>query len=270
MLNKKVILITGVSSGFGKAMTDRFLNDGHTIYGTSRKQISSEGNLTVLPVDITDLQSVANAVDEILKNENHIDVVINNAGMGISGAAELSEQQDIDLQMNINFIGVVNVCRTVLPIFRKQRNGLIINISSIGGVFSLPYQGFYSASKFAVEGYSQALSLETQQFGIKIIVVEPGDFNTGFTQNRVICQRTINEIDYAQSYSKVLQNIEKDETTGASPDYLAKKISKIIQKKNPKFRYVITPNLIQKISVFASKILPANWFLAIIRKFYNV
>ncbi|MDR3327388.1 MAG: SDR family oxidoreductase [Prevotellaceae bacterium] len=268
-MDKKVILITGATSGLGKAIAEQLLQDGHIVYGTSRNKMESTNSLKMLQMDITQRESIRNAISAIFTAESRIDVVINNAGMGIGGAAELATEQEIDLQMQANFYSVVNVCSEVLPIFRFARNGLIINVSSIGGVFALPYQGLYSASKFAVEGYSEALSLETKQFGIRVVVLEPGDFNTGFTKNRVISQATINS-EYSQSFHKVLKNIEKDETNGGKPQYLAKKTSKIINKKHPKFRYIITPSVVQKMSIFASCILSGRAFQWIIRLFYGV
>jgi len=266
-----VILITGASSGFGKAIAEELIECGHIVYGTSRNIIENSANgLKILQLDVTSRKQVKNAVSHIIEQEKTLDVVINNAGMGISGALELATQQEIDIQMNTNFFGVVNVCSEVLPHFRKNRKGLIINVSSIGGIFGIPYQGFYSASKFAVEGYSEVLSLETKQFGIKVVLVEPGDFNTGFTKSRIISTETQNNDDYKKSFERVLKNIEKDETNGGSPKYLAKKIAKIINKKHSKFRYLIAPNILQKLSVLLSKILPNRLFQWILRLFYSV
>jgi len=266
-----VILITGASSGFGKAIAEELLQQGHAVYGTSRKIAENSANgLKMLQLDVTLREQVKSAISHIIGHENRLDVVINNAGIGIGGAAELATPQEIDIQMNTNFLGVVNVCSEVLPHFRKQRKGLIINISSIGGIFGIPYQGFYSASKFAVEGYSEALSLETKQFGIKTVIIEPGDFSTGFTGNRIVSTETQNNDDYKKSFESVLKNIEKDETHGAKPEYLAKKIAKIINKKNPKLRYVVTPNILQKLSALLSHLLPGRLFQWIIRLFYSV
>jgi len=266
-----VILITGTSSGFGKAIAEELLLRGHIVYGTSRKNVGNIANgLKMLQLDVTSREQVKNAVAHIIEQEKRLDAVINNAGIGIGGAVELATQQEIDIQMNTNFFGVVNICSEALLHFRKNRKGLIINVSSIGGIFGIPYQGFYSASKFAVEGYSEVLSLETSKFGIKIVLVEPGDFNTGFTKNRIISAETQNNDDYKKSFERVLKNIEKDETNGGSPKYFAKKIAKIINKKNPKFRYVIAPNILQKLSVLLYNILPNRLFQWLLRMFYSV
>jgi short-subunit dehydrogenase len=172
--------------------------------------------------------------------------------------------------MGTNFMGCVNMCRAVLPYMRSQRKGMIINISSIAGRFAIPYQGMYSASKFATEGYSQALALETKQFGIKIVCVNPGDFNTGFTKARKISQLTTDSEDYKQSFARVLKNVEKDELGGGNPDMLARRIGKIVEKRNPRFHYIVAKDPIQTLSVYLSMILPQNFFHWIIRLFYSV
>jgi NAD(P)-dependent dehydrogenase (short-subunit alcohol dehydrogenase family) len=269
-MEQKVILITGASSGFGKAMAEKLAAAGHIVYGASRRAAQGINGLKPLQMDVTSRQQAEAAVAQILQKEKQLDILINNAGMGIGGAAELATEEEIETQINTNFFGVVNLCSAVLPHFREKRKGLIINISSIGGVFAVPYQGFYSASKFAVEGYSEALSLETAQFGIKVVIVEPGDFNTGFTANRVISQKTLENSDYQKSFERVLKNIEKDETNGGKPEYLVNKIVEIINSERPKLRYIVTPNLLQKLSVLLSHLLCGRLFQRIIRLFYNV
>lgn len=146
----KTVLITGASSGFGKATAERLAKHGYTVYGTSRKEVSDK-NIHFLVMDVRDRQSVKEGVEHVIAECGRIDVLINNAGMGIGGSLELATEEEIDLQMDTNFGGCVNVCQAVLPYMRQQGGGQIINLSSIGGVMGLPYQGFYSASKFAIE-----------------------------------------------------------------------------------------------------------------------
>src|SRR5574344_531869 len=269
-MEQKIILVTGASSGFGKARAERLVSEGHIVYGTSRKPCADAGCVRMLRLEVTDKQSITAAVNQIIAEQHHIDVLINNAGLGIGGAVELATAEEVGLQMGTNFGGTVNMCTVVLPFMRLQRSGLIINVSSIGGVFGIPYQGFYSASKFAIEGYSEALSLETYQFGVRVVMVEPGDFSTGFTGNRKISVATQNDPDYQASFARVLKNIEHDETNGGKPEYLAKQIAKIVASKRPRLRYVITPNFTQKLSVLLSKIMCGRHFQAMLRKFYNV
>ena len=268
---KKVVLITGVSSGFGQAIAQELIKAGMIVYGSTRRPLNKIlDGLNIVEFDVTNFSQIQQSVKNIIEKEGRIDVLINNAGMGIAGAVELSTEEEIDTQIKTNLYGVINMSKSVLPQMRKHRSGLIINISSIGGIFAIPYQGFYSVSKFAIEAYSEALSLETKQFGINTVIIEPGDFNTGFTKNRKLSEQTLKDSDYSKSFKRVLNNIEKDEQNGGSPDYLARKIKKIIECRRPRLRYVITPSVIQRLSIFASKALPARAFQAILRKFYDV
>jgi short-subunit dehydrogenase len=265
---EKVILITGASSGFGLTTAQYLINKGYTVYGTSRKLVNNN-NINMLQMDVCNKESITKAVNYIIEKEGSIDVVINNAGVGVGGSIELATEDEISLQMNTNFMGMANVCSIVLPFFRKQRYGKIINISSIGGIMGLPYQGFYSASKFAIEGYSEALAAEVKGFGIKVILVEPGDFSTNFTANRKKSFLTLQNNNYKESFLRSLKIIEKEENGGLKPIILAKKIEKIIKLKNPRFRYVVA-NLEQKLSVILKRIIPGNLFINILRDYYKV
>ena len=245
----KVVLITGASSGFGKATAERLSKHGYTVYGTSRKEMN-DSNIHFIVMDVRERESVKKGVEKVVSESGRIDVLINNAGMGIGGSLELATEEEIDMQMGTNFGGCVNVCQAVLTIMRQQGGGQIINLSSIGGVMGLPYQGFYSASKFAIEGFSEALAAEVKGFGIKVSMVEPGDFATNFT-------------------ARSLSLIEKEENGGLRPEKLAEKIEKIIECRKPKLRYVVA-NLEQKLSVLLKRILPGNMFVGILRNYYKV
>ena len=236
MERTQVILITGASSGFGKVTAQTLAGKGYVVYGTSRRIANGNiGQIRMLIADVTDENSVRSAVNRIMDEQGHIDVLINNAGMGIGGALELATEEEVSMQMNTNFFGVVNMCKAVLPYMRKARRGKIINISSIGGVMGIPYQGFYSASKFAVEGYSEALALEVHPFHIKVCLVQPGDFNTGFTDNRNISELTGQNEDYADSFLRSLKIIEKEERNGCHPRKLGAAICKIVARKKSSF-----------------------------------
>lgn len=264
----KVILITGASSGFGKAAAERLVAKGHTVYGTSRKP-QQHPTIHFLQMDVREADSVKAGVEEIIEKEGRIDVVICNAGMGIGGSLELATHEEIHAQMRTNFMGCVNVCQKVLPYMRKQRGGRIINLSSIGGVMGLPYQGFYSASKFAIEGFSEALSAEVKRFGITVSIVEPGDFKTGFTASRMNSQVTIEDADYGESFRRSLEIIEKEENGGLKPEVLAKTIEKIVNSRHPKLRYPVA-NLEQRLSILLHSVLPGNWFVDVLRGYYKV
>lgn len=264
----KVILITGASSGFGKATAERLAAKGHIVYGTSRQE-QQHPNIHFLRMDVRNPESIANCVNHIVEKEGRIDVLINNAGMGIGGSLELATTEEIDIQMNTNFRGCVNMCQKVLPIMRKQRQGRIINLSSIGGVMGLPYQGYYSASKFAIEGFSEAMAAEVRGYGITVSMVEPGDFATNFTASRKNSVLTTQNEDYGPSFHRSLAIIEAEENGGLKPDVLAKTIEKIVECRKPRLRYVVA-NLEQKLSVLLHKLLPGNMFVNILRSYYKV
>lgn len=277
MTSKKyVILITGASSGFGQAIAGHLAKQGHIVYGTSRKLFNKEQasaalspHITRLQMDMTDRESIREAVRTVVECEGKIDVLINNAGVGVAGALELATPEEINFQINTNLVGTINVCSQVLPYMRERRAGRIINISSIAGVMGIPYQGLYSVSKFGIEAYSEALSLEVHPFNIKIILVEPGDFCTGFTSNRKISELSFSNDAYKESFAETMTLIEKEELSGLKPIVLAKKINRIIHKKRPKFRYPVA-NPVQKLSILAKKLLPARWFHAILRMYYRI
>ena len=263
-----IILITGVSSGFGLAMARQLSAGGHTVYGTVRRDVEPVPGVHYLRADVRDTASVQVAVAAVLSAEGRIDVLINNAGMGIGGPVEFAPEADVQLQMDTNFMGQVRFTQAVLPAMRKQGSGKLLCFSSIGGVMGLPFQGFYSASKFAIEGFCEAMQIEVRKHGIQVILIEPGDFSTGFTSARI---KQVSE-EAAAAYPSLQRSVssfEKDERTGLKPEFLACKIAKIIRKKHPKFRYVIA-TFIQKLSIPLKRILPARAFVRVLSLFYNV
>jgi NADP-dependent 3-hydroxy acid dehydrogenase YdfG len=265
----KVIFITGISSGFGKCTAEYLTQNGHVVYGTSRKSIESNNQINILKADVTDLASIKAAVETVLKKEGRIDVLINNAGMGISGSVEYASAEDIKVQMDTNFTGMVNVIQSVLPAMRKQQEGTIINISSIGGLMGLPFQGFYSASKYAIEGLSEALRMELKPFHIKVVVIRPGDFYTSFTSNRKIDGHLNENNPYEAQFLKTLSIIETDEKGGMKPKYLARKLGKIIGMKHPRSHYVIA-TVEQKLAVILKRLLPDSFFSGILGSHYGI
>jgi len=266
----KVVLITGISSGFGKAISELLPTRDYIIYGISRKQKEDlKSSVKVLQADVTDVNSVGKAISTLLAKEGRIDILINNAGMGISGSIENSSHEAIHLQMSTNFMGYVNMIQAVLPAMRKQGGATIVNISSIGGLMGLPYQGFYAASKFAVEGMSESLRMELIPFKIKVIVIQPGDFFTNFTANRKPVENSGENNAYNAQFQKTLSLIEKDEKGGLKPEYLARKLAKILGKKNPCHSYIIA-TLEQKFAVILKRILPGSLFSSILSSHYGI
>lgn len=267
---KKIILITGISSGFGKQTARLLAAKGHKVYGTIRKKAVSDTPVHYLKMDLTDIESIRSAVSTVLEKEGRIDVLINNAGMHSGGPIETSPIETINLQMETNFIGMVNVIREVLPAMRKQGGGTIINFSSIGGLMGLPFQAFYSASKFAIEGFSEALRMEVKQFKINIVIINPGDFRTSNSSNRRNYLAPTGESDpYNDQFRTTLAVIEKDESNGWAPEVMAKKIVRIAECNNPRQRYIIG-SFEQKLAVSLKYILPRKWFRMILQDHYKV
>ena len=183
--NKRVVLVTGASSGIGLACATHLAGRGYRVYGTSRRPGAGQaGSLAMLAADVTDDGSVEQAVATVLDREGRLDIVVNNAGMGIAGPVENTSIEQAKWQLEVNFFGAFRVCRAALPAMRKQGSGYIVNIGSIGGLIAIPYQAMYSASKFALEGMSEALRMEVRPFGVRVVIIEPGDHKTGITQNR--------------------------------------------------------------------------------------
>jgi NAD(P)-dependent dehydrogenase (short-subunit alcohol dehydrogenase family) len=266
---QKIILITGVSSGLGKDIAALLSQAGHVVYGTSRKDIANPIGFQHLIMDVTNNKSVDSVISEIINKEGRIDVIINNAGMGIGGPIEEFTEEEAQLQMDTNFMGTFRVCKAVLPYMRNQKNGLIVNISSIGGLMGLPFQGFYSASKYALEGLSESLRYELKQFNIKVVIINPGDFSTHFTANRKAIGNITNKSSYYNQYLKSLAIIENDENHGLKPIVLARKINKIILCRNPKPRYLVS-TFEQKLAVWLKYILPEKIFFPLIGGHYGV
>lgn len=263
-----VVLITGISSGFGLETARLLSQEGHVVYGTVRREVDPLPQVHYLKVDVRDRQAVADAVSQVVAQEGRIDVLVNNAGMGIGGPVEFASDEEVREQMDANFMGLVNFVTAVLSFMRRQGSGKIIALSSIGGLMGLPFQGFYSASKFAIEGYCEALRLEVKKLGITVTVVRPGDFSTGFTASR---KKTVNAeaMQAYKTYAESMGKVEHDETGGLKPQVLARKISSIIRKKHPRYGYVVA-SFEQRLSVLLKRILPAKWFAKILGSYYKL
>jgi len=266
----KVILITGISSGFGRETARLLAEKGHSVYGTIRKDSETDSLIHVLKMDITDTGSIKKAVGTIIEREGRIDILINNAGMHTGGPVETSPPGNNELQMDTNFMGTVSLTREVLPHMRKQGGGTIISLSSIGGLMGLPFQGYYSASKFAIEGFSEALRMEVRRFNIKVVVINPGDFHTSNSANRRnFLAPAITDDPYQKQFERTLAVIENDEAKGRDPVILARKIVKIVECKNPHQRYILA-SFEQKLAVLLKYILPSKLFRKILEGHYKI
>lgn len=261
-------MITGITSGFGRAMAQKLNADGHKVYGTYRHASERIPGVTYIQADVQNAGDCKAAVEQVVEAEGRIDVFINNAGMGIGGPLEFCSLESAEKQMDVNWMGMVRFLHYVLPVMRRQGSGKILCFSSIGGLMGLPFQGLYSASKFAIEGYCEALRMEVKSFGIDVVVIEPGDFATKFTaQRQSVSDPEAYEV--YKTYADSLASIENDEQTGLKPEYLADRISRIVMKRRPRCSYVIS-TFEQFSSTILKRILPARWFSSILSSYYKL
>lgn len=262
---KQVILITGASSGIGLATANYLADKGYTVYGTARRQFDAE-KFSFLQADVCSHQDMKNVFDTILEKEGHIDIVINNAGMGISGAIEHTEKQNISTIFETNIVALVDVCALAIPYLRQNGGGKIINVSSVAAPIAIPFQACYSATKSAIETFSFALSNEVKPFKIKVCCVRPGDTKTGFTSARVKNSIEKDE-NYGDRISKSVKKMEKDEQKGMSAVKVSKLIHSAIKRKHPPL--VCTVGFGYKILCVLAKLLPARFVNFIVRKIYG-
>ncbi len=272
MNDSKVILITGASSGIGQACATRLLRRGHNVFGTSRRPqdlpAPAEG-LEMLQMDVDDADSVRQAVDLLLQKAGRLDVVVNNAGYGMAGAIEQTSVAEAQALFETNVWGVLRVCQAVLPTMREQQSGHIVTIGSIAGLISLPFQGFYCASKFALGAMIEALRMEVRPFGIHVVLVEPGDLNTQFTANRHKVLQARDNPAYMAKYDAALNIMEHDEGCGLSAEHVARLVERIVHNPSPRLRYQVALPL-QKLAVALKKVLPGALFERIIMQHYAV
>lgn len=232
----KVIIVTGASSGIGKETAIILAQRGCAVYDFSRRDIAVE-NINHIKTDVTDEENVENSVSVVFEKEGRVDIVINCAGYGISGAVEFTETKDAQRQFDVNFFGTVNVNKAVIPYMRRQKHGRIVNISSVAAVAHIPFQTYYSASKAALESYTNALVNEVRPFGISVTAVAPGDICTDFTTAR---QKSFDGDDvYEGRILRSVSGMEKDEKNGMSPRKAAEYIAKISLQKKVKPVYAI-------------------------------
>lgn len=273
-MTSRVVLITGASGGFGKACAEHLVGLGHRVYGTSRRAefpdtVAGQAAVVMLPMDVCDDDSVRRAVDFVLKREGRIDVVVNNAGVGLAGAVEDTSVEEARAHFETNFFGVLRVCRAVLPTLREQGSGLIVNVSSLAGLVTIPFQGFYSASKYALESMTDAMRMELRPHGVDVTLLEPGDFKTGFTQSRVFTAESGEGSAYRERCQRAVGVMENDERNGADPQEVAELLARIIEKPSPGIRYPVG-GLLERVGVAARRVLPSSVLEKIIRATYKV
>lgn len=256
---EKVILITGGSSGIGLETALRLQARGYRVYEISRKEAEHPGVIHIRG-DVTSERSVREAVESVIRAEGHIDVLINNAGFGISGAVEFTDTEEAKKQFDVNFFGLVRMCRAVLPYMREAGQGRILNMSSVAAAIPIPFQTFYSASKAAINAYTLALGNEVRPCGISVCAVMPGDIQTGFTAARE--KETAGDKAYGGRLSRSVARMEQDEIHGMAPEAVARFVARLAERRRVKPLYAVRTDY--RFFVLLSKILPVrllNWIV---------
>ncbi|MEA2505878.1 MAG: hypothetical protein QOH48_496 [Actinomycetota bacterium] len=274
----RAVLITGCSSGIGRATVERLAREGWTVYASAR-DIASIENLRsrgckLLTLDVTDLDSMTAAVAAIEDAEGAVGVLVNNAGFGLHGAVETTPFEDIRAQFETNFFGLVRLTQLVLPGMRKQGWGKSVNVSSMGGKLTLPGGAFYHASKHAVEALSDALRFELGPFGIDVIVIEPGIIGTAFGDTAVetVSETDIDDSPYGMFNQRVMVTItgaykQRRRGGAASPAAVARVIETALASPRPKTRYPVTMGA--RILMLARRLLPDRVFDLLLRRSYS-
>lgn len=266
---KKVVFITGASSGLGKSIGEFLHHKDFMVYGTSRNPDAiTQSIFPVLKLDVRNAQSIQECVALILQKEGRIDVLINNAGVGITGPIEEIPSEEIRNNFETNLFGPIEVMKATLPQMRLQKSGLIINITSIAGYMGLPYRGIYSASKGALELITEALRMEVKAFGIQITNVAPGDFATNIAAGRYHAP-VLKGSAYERPYGKTLQEMDVHVDSGSNPNEMAEAIYSIINTKQPKIHYKVGA-FMQKFSIVLKRVLPDTFYEKMLMNHYKL
>ncbi len=270
--DSKIIVVTGASSGLGLAVATHLAEMGNIVYAGARsyrEESPDKGNLKKVYLDVTDQAGITALIERIIEMEGRIDVLINCAAVLVLGSVEDTTYEEFEKVLLTNTCGVVRTCKAVLPYMRNRNEGQIINFSSIMGLFAIPFQSAYSASKFAIEGFTEALRMETRNYGIKVSLVEPSDHKSGSRKYRPhAAAADLLSSPYRDLFLKVTSKIEYDEANGSDPEKLARLIGRIVQSRRPRLRY-LTGKFIQKLSALLKKLLPGRLFESIIYSYYK-
>ena len=239
MSDPRVVLVTGASSGNGRAIATLLAQEGYRVLGTSRDpaRVASTPGVEMLELDVRSDESVRACVAAVLERAGRLDVLVNNAGYELAGALEETSLDEARAQFETNFFGVARMTNAALPAMRGRRSGHIVNVSSLAGITAAPFMGMYTASKFALEGYSEALRHEVMPFGIHVSLIEVGFLNTPMQAHR---QHTAERIaDYDGHREKALQAVAEQEARGPGPELIAHAVVSIVSSQRPRLRYVV-------------------------------
>jgi len=263
---KKVILVTGASSGMGKEFVKTLLSDGHIVYGAARrleKMVDIEKiGAKILSLDVTNEESMIKGVGTIIKNEGRIDILINSAGFGLQGAMEDVPMDNARYQFEVNVFGLSRLVQLVLPHMREKRSGTIINISSVAGKVPSPMAGWYHASKHALEALSDSLRMEVRQFGINVIIIEPGSVKSEWGNIAMDSALRMSGKGVYQTMAKnYVDSVKAMDPKASDPEVITRLVQKAIRSKSPKTRYV--GGFMARPLIYLHRILPDKAFDAL-------
>lgn len=265
----KVVFITGASSGIGKAIATYLHSKKYKVYGTSRNpEKVKDVPFSMVALDVLDVNSIKKAIEKVISLEGRIDILINNAGKGITGPIEDTPTNEMKANFDTNLFGPIEVMKAVLPYMRKQKSGLIINTTSIAGYMGLPFRGIYSASKGALELITEAINMEVQQFGINVVNVAPGDFATNIAAGRYHTP-VFEHSAYKEKYAENLALMDAHVDGGMNPEIMARAVEKIINTKRPKIHYKVGGGM-EKLSIVLKRILPDKWYEKLLMNHYKL
>ena len=262
----KVILITGTSSGFGRTIAEKLHSEGYTVIGTSRNAEKINSDYLTIKLDINDYESSKSKVDQIIKKYGKIDVLVNNAGINITGPAETMKMDDVKRVFDTNFFSQLNLIQTVLPHMRLKNMGLIINVTSIAGYLGLPFWSAYCASKASFRIIAESLNIELKKYNVNIVNIAPGDYKTEILNNRRDSDNPSSS-PYFHEYEKIIKSVNGKMNHGRDPIEVANLVLKIIKEKKPKINYIVGGFLEKKITL--KSLLPDKLFQKIIMKLYS-
>jgi NAD(P)-dependent dehydrogenase (short-subunit alcohol dehydrogenase family) len=267
--SSQVVLITGGSSGIGKSIAEYLLSKNYRVFGTSRNPDRFTSlSFPLVALDVTKQETITSAISQVIEKEGRLDILINNAGVGITGPIEETPDSEIRKAFDTNYFGPINVAKAVLPQMRGQGGGLIINVTSIAGYMGLPYRGIYSATKGALELTTEAFRMELKDFNIKMTNVAPGDFATNIAAGRYHAP-VLDDSPYKNAYKNTLELMDEHVDGGKDPQLMAKAIYKIIQEKDPRGHYKVGEPL-QKFSIALKRILPDKVYEKMLLKHYKL
>lgn len=265
----KVVFITGGSSGIGKSIGEFLHAKGYIVYGTSRNpETIKDSVFPLVALDVRNAESINMAVAEVITKAGTIDVLVNNAGVGITGPIEEIPASEIKNNFEINLFGPIEVMKAILPQMRSQKSGLIINVTSIAGYMGLPYRGIYSASKGALELITEALRMEVKGFGVTITSVAPGDFATNIAAGRYHAP-LVKGSAYEKPYGTTLEMMNTHVDAGSNPLQMAEAIYSIMKTPNPDVHYKVGV-FMQKFSIVLKKILPDKVYEKMLMNHYKL